>query len=138
MATNTLNYPKQVIQIEGKNKITDRYDVTTFDPTNKIESEILIDDTSGEVSCFLSYVLPVRKVIIDAPIYNSSLELPYTITVKTSYSVSGVSTTISENIEGFNIKTYPESFGQNITNIAIQTSSVNLKSIKCGIYGWEG
>jgi hypothetical protein len=63
MATNTLNYPKQVIQIEGKNKITDRYDVTTFDPTNKIESEILIDNTSGEVSCFLSYVLPVRKVI---------------------------------------------------------------------------
>jgi hypothetical protein len=138
MATNTLNYPKQVIQIEGKNKITDRYDVTTFDPTNKIESEILIDDTSGEVSCFLSYVLPVRKVIIDAPVYNSILELPYTITVKTSYSVSGVSTTISENIEGFNIKTYPESFGQNITNITIQTSSVNLKSIKCGIYGWEG
>lgn len=137
MATNTLNYPKQVIQIEGKDKITDRYDVSNFNPTNKIESEILIDNTSGEVSCFLSYVLPVRKVIIDAPVYNPSLELPYTITLKTSYSVSGISTTISENIEGFNIKTYPESFGQNITNVTLQTSSVNLKSIKCALYGWE-
>ena len=137
MATNTLNYPKQIIQIEGKDKITDRYDVTTFNPTNKIESEILIDNTSGQVSCFLSYVLPVRKVIIDAPTYNSILELPYTITLRTSYSVSGVSTTISENIEGFNVKTYPESFGENITNVTLQTSSVNLKSIKCALYGWE-
>lgn len=138
MATNTLNYPKQIIQIEGKEKITNMYDVYSFNPSDKVESELLIDNTSGVVSVFLPYVLPVRKIIIESPIYDSTLEINYTITLITTLSISGTTSTISENIEGITIKSYPESFGQNITNITLQTSSSNPKTIKCKIYGWNG
>lgn len=137
MATNTLNYPKQIVQIEGKEKITNMYDVYSFNPSDKIESELLIDSTSGVVSVFLPYVLPVRKIIIESPIYDSTLEVAYTVTLITTRSVSGVTSTISENIEGITIKSYPKSYGEYITNLTLQTSSTNPKSIKCKIYGWD-
>jgi len=137
MATNTLNYPKQIVQIEGKEKVTSMYDVLPFNPTDKVESEILINNSSGVVSVFLPYVVPVRKIIIEAPIYNSSLENVYSITLNTTYSVSGINTTISENIEGITIKSYSKAYGLNITNVSLQTSSSDFKTIKCKIYSWD-
>jgi len=137
---NTQNYPKLTINIEGKNKITDMYDIQTFLPSRKIESEVTIDNEDGYVSLFSSSTIPVRKVIIEAPYYNATVETEFTIDVKTIYNdpISGNVEKV-ESVEGINIKNYPESYGARIVDVLVKTSATSdyPKTIKSRIYAWE-
>jgi len=140
MAANTQNYPKLTLNIEGQSKITDMYNIQTFLPSRKIESEVTIDNTDDYVSLFSSSTLPVRKVIIEAPYYDATVEQEYTIDVKTIYNhpVSGNIESV-ESVEGINIKNYPETYGGRIVDILVKTSASTEypKTIKSRIYAWE-
>ena len=133
---NTLNYPKLNIQVEGKGSITDIYSVETFNPTSKLETKTILNSSKGYVSIFSAVVSPVRKVVLDMPYYNSSVETAYTINVRTTYTASGTSVQKEESLEGIVIKNYPSSFGATITNIEISTNSTTDRIVKSSIYSW--
>ena len=133
---NTLNYPKLNIQIEGKGSITDMYSVETFNPSLKLETKTILNSSKGYVSIFSTSTSPVRKVILDMPYYNSSVETAYTINVRTTYAASGTSVQTEESLEGIIIKNYPLSFGATITNIEISTNSTSDRTVKSSIYSW--
>ena len=133
---NTLNYPKLNIQVEGKGSITAIYSVETFNPTSKLETKTILNSSKGYVSIFSAVVSPVRKVVLDMPYYNSSVETAYTINVRTTYTASGTSVQKEESLEGIVIKNYPSSFGATITNIEISTNSTTDRIVKSSIYSW--
>jgi hypothetical protein len=133
---NTLNYPKLNIQIEGKGSVTDIYSVEVFNPTSKLESKTILNSSKGYVSIFSSVVLPIRKIILDMPYYNSSAETAYTVNVRTTFTASGTSVQTEESLEGIIVKNYPSSFGATITNIEISTNSTTDRTIKSSIYSW--
>jgi len=134
-----LNIPKETIQIDGKTKVTDMFEVTSFEPTKKIENTLNLVDTNGYVSVFNSSVLPVRRVYIQAPAYNKNIELEYVNKVKIIRNNIGASgtTEVEMYVEGVSILKFPESFGNLITDIQVATTSTNSKEIKVSIYGWE-
>ena len=133
---NTLNYPKLNIQVEGKGSVTDIYSVEVFNPTSKLESKTILNSSKGYVSIFSSVVLPIRKIILDMPYYNSSAETAYTVNVRTTFTASGTSVQTEESLEGIIVKNYPSSFGATITNIEISTNSTTDRTIKSSIYSW--
>jgi hypothetical protein len=133
---NTVNYPKLNIQVEGKGSVTDLYSVEVFNPTSKLESKTVLNSSKGYVSIFSSVVLPVRKIILNIPYYNSSNETAYTINVRTTYAASGTSVQTEESLEGIIVKNYPTSFGANITNIEISTNSSSDRIVNSAIYSW--
>jgi hypothetical protein len=133
---NTLNYPKLNIQVEGKGSVTDIYSVEVFNPTSKLESKTILNSSKGYVSIFSSVILPIRKIILDMPYYNSSAETAYTVNVRTTFTASGTSVQTEESLEGIIVKNYPSSFGATITNIEISTNSTTDRTIKSSIYSW--
>lgn len=136
-----LNIPKETIQIEGKDRVTNLFEVNSFEPTNKMETTVEIIDTDGYVPVFTSIVSPIRRIYIQAPIYNYTLELPYVNKVKiTRYEAVGATGLIESEIavEGVNILKFPEEFGNLITSVEVCTTcSTGVKQIKVCIYAWK-
>lgn len=133
---NILYFPKLTIQIEGKNQVTDIYSLENFQPLLKSERTSILNSSKGWISVYSANSLPIRKVIIEAPYFNSSVETAYTVSVKTIYS--GASGTVEnvQSIEGLNIINYPAAWGATIQDIQISTSSVSDRTIKTSIYNW--
>ena len=140
MAIN-LNIPKETIQIEGKDKVTNLFEVNSFEPTNKLESTVNIIDTDGYVSVYANSISPIRRIYIQAPVYNFNIELPYVNKVKISrYEAVGATGVVESEmaVEGVNILKFPEEFGSLITNVEVATTcSASTKEIKVGIYAWK-
>lgn len=140
MAINS-SLPKETIQVEGKEKITSQYEVNTFSPTRKLESTVEIIDTDGYVNVFTQNITPVRRIYINAPIFNSTIELPYVTKIKISRLETIGATGIIENelcVEGLNILKFPEAFGELITNVQVSTTcSESSKIVKVSVYAWS-
>ena len=137
---NNLNNPKQIIQIEGKNKVTEYYETAWFNPTFKSETTLDLIDTDSFVSVLRPTAIPIRKVMIIAPTFDSSIELPYVNKVKITRTEDAPATGSIETIqyvEGTNILNFPEAYGSLITNIEVATTSTAVKQIQSRIYGWE-
>ena len=137
---NVQNYPKLTINIEGKAKVTDLYQITNFLPTGKLESEVSIDVNDSYISVFSNLALPVRMVWIEAPIWSPTTETEFEVNVKTTYNdpVSG-NIDIIESVEGLFFKRFPERYGARIVDIQVSTTATAdyPKIIKSRLYGWE-
>lgn len=138
---STLNFPKITLQIEGKGSVKDMYETDTFNPEQITEwRDKKFLDIKGWVNVYhdLYPDLPVRKVIIKAPEYDPTIELPYLTYVKTTYNdpISGLIESIKA-VEGINIENYPEAYGINITSIDIMTNSTIARDVECRVYQWS-
>jgi hypothetical protein len=138
---NSLNSPKLTIQIEGKNKVRDLYQQKIFEPVRVFENTLDLNEVIDWVSIYPSSLqVPIRQVIVEAPILDESLELPYTVELKTTVSqdVTG-SVEFVEEIEAITIKSYSESFGSKILDIQVRCSAPedNTKTISARVHAWE-
>lgn len=137
-----LNNPKLTIQFEGKQKIRDAYLVEYFSPEQSYEQTLLLNQDSGFIPIYTSGSgFPVRKVVIEAPVFNPNNEQLYSIELKTTVQMnpSGQIDFIEE-IEANTIKSYSESFGSRITRIEIKSTSqtTNTKKVQCKVYCYKG
>ena len=138
---NNLNYPKITIQIEGKKQIRDEYVIENFLPKRIVENTLTLSTSDSFQNTYSFKELPLRKFIISAPVLDKTVELPYSIQLKTTI-IENVTGSISfiEEIESNTIKSYSEYFGSQVLSIDVMCSASdeNAKEIKTRAYCWEG
>lgn len=126
--------PKITIEIDGKNEITNEFYTEDLTIIEKAEITPNILDTDGQVELNVTSVTPVNRIIIDAPVYSNTNLFVNTLRLIINDTINPIYN-IDLPISGYQILSFPDSFGQYITNVQINTdSTATAQTIKSRIY----